>query len=171
MKQSTYRILFIITRYFHMLTIAFLNIIFGFVFAILNSYLFPSTASTIEKYEKEDGTISELIYIEIIGYIILEICIIVLEIYLIRNIVKYIGSMLSNSYIFTKDLSYVFYKEYSSNIMIGYIIYLFSFELNERFSFLITQINSNAMDPLEKNVYELQDEVANIKDRINIQNS
>ena len=79
--------------------------------------------------------------------------------------------MLSNSYIFTKDLSYVFYKEYSSNIMIGYIIYLFSFELNERFSFLITQINPNAMDPLEKNVYKLQDEVANIKDRINIENS
>ena len=88
MKQSTYRILFIIARYFHMLIIAFLNIIFGFVFAILNSYLFPSTASTIEKYENNDGSINKLIYIEIIGWILAEICVIVLEIYLIRNIVK-----------------------------------------------------------------------------------
>jgi hypothetical protein len=163
MNKIAYKASFMVTRYIHMLIIAFLNIIFGFIFALLNSYIFPSTSYIISKYTNEDGSLNKLIYLEIIGYIIMEICIIVLEIYLIRNIVKGIGGIISNSYSFTQELNYVFYKEYSNNIMLGYIIYLFSFELNERFSFLIMQINSSAIDPLEKRVNDIENNIKELQ--------
>lgn len=176
----------IIVRGLHMFFIGMLHIILGFMVAVINTFIFPSMSQIQQDYTNPDGTYDDKIYGVVVGWILLEVFVLVHEIYLIRNIVKLIGDLITRqvlsherysfnsrydytnthsknsskssnkllaSYNNNKSFRELIYSEYSNNIMLGYVVYLFSFGLNDRIYFLVQQVNPNAKDPLE-NAFE-----------------
>lgn len=136
-------------RMIHMVIIAMYHLIFGFAFAVLNNYMFYSVETIREKYDKDNTTL----YFEIIGWIILETIIVVAEIYLVRNIVKRIMATFHRitpnrklSINKRNRLIELARNEESNNIMIGYTVYLFNVNLNEKYAFLMSSITKREHD-------------------------
>lgn len=148
-------------RFVHMFIIAILYVVLGLLFAAVNNLAFKDieTIKQNNRTEKDKNKAHKhkykyntpLIILETIAWLLLEIAILLAEIYLIRNMVKIIGHyILEHKKIMefvlpskNKTLSkYLHFKnllksEYGNNIMLGYTIYLFNVRTNDKFLYLL----------------------------------
>ena len=128
-----------------MFIIALYHLIFGFIVAVGNNYIFLSVDDIVDKYQERNVQL----YFEMVGWILLEVSVVLAEIYIIRNIIKWIMTnfhthnpnrkLSENKQEKLKDLVKM---EQSANIMIGYTVYLFNYKLNYKFAFLMESITN-----------------------------
>jgi hypothetical protein len=152
MRKYGLNILRILFRFSHMFITGILYIIFGLMFAAANNYMFKDISEIIEEV-KNDKNIKEekrtfSIYYNVIWWLIIEIIILLIEIYAIRNFVKFIAKKTIDNKPFIKRLDIgsrkslleIFKDEYSSSIMLGYVVFLFNYQTNNKLSYLLNEI-------------------------------
>ena len=156
------KILKIGIRYINMLIIAFYYLIMGYLFATLNNAIFPTLDEILIKYENENDGIGE-----VVGWCILELMLLIAEIYLIRNIGKraliYLTVFRNTSILGldNSDLSELILKEMSDSIMLGYTLFLFNYGFNDKLSWLIGFKDKN-----EKSIEDNDVKIYNLEQRI-----
>lgn len=152
MRKYGLNILRILFRFSHMFITAILYIIFGLMFAAINNYMFKDISEIIEEVindkniKKEKRNFS--IYYNVIWWLIFEIIILLIEIYSIRNFIKFISKNTIDNKPFIKKLDIgsrkslleMFKDEYSSSIMLGYVVFLFNYQTNNKLSYLLNEI-------------------------------
>ena len=118
----------------NMYIIALLYVILGYLFTSLNHAIPISTLKKIqEKYDKSANII-------IITTAMFELLLIVIETYLIRNIIKFLsknGILFPSTWISRQvKMNRLIQNEFGGSIFIGYIIFLFSTRLNDKLAYI-----------------------------------
>lgn len=152
MRKYGLNILRILFRFSHMFITAIIYIIFGLMFAAANNYMFKDIYEIIEEVKNDKSIKKEKrvfsIYYNVIWWLIFEIIILLIEIYAIRNFVKFIAKNTIDNKPFIKRLDIgsrkslleIFKDEYSSSIMLGYVVFLFNYQTNNKLSYLLNEI-------------------------------
>ena len=124
----------------NMYIIAALYVLLGYFFTFLNHSIPIPTVSQLQAKGYNKAATDTIIFI----LMMIELFIIVVETYFIRNIIKFMshsGLMLPYSWVSrSSKMERLIESEYGGSIFVGYIIFLFSDRLNEKLIYFASRM-------------------------------